>query len=87
MHFSGLMVWNCTRCQRYLLQQFLMVIPIIVRMNTVVLLKINPESYLRDALEGVIDYTKVGVRLNPSLHNAQGMMLDEETIQPTNTHY
>jgi N-ethylmaleimide reductase len=24
-----------------------------------------------DALEGVIDYAKVGVRLNPSLHNAQ----------------
>ena len=33
-----------------------------------------------DALEGVIDYSKVGVRLNPTLHNAQGMMLDEETI-------
>ena len=33
-----------------------------------------------DALNGVIDYSKVGVRLNPSLHNAQGMMLDELTI-------
>ncbi|WP_426063603.1 alkene reductase [Flavobacterium sp. DSP2-3-1] len=33
-----------------------------------------------DALEGVIDYSKVGVRLNPSLHNSQGMMLDKETI-------
>ncbi|MBQ0908565.1 alkene reductase [Flavobacterium sp. F-328] len=33
-----------------------------------------------DALKEVIDYSKVGVRLNPSLHNAQGMMLDEETI-------
>lgn len=33
-----------------------------------------------DALKGVIDYAKVGVRLNPSLHNAQGMMLDELTI-------
>lgn len=33
-----------------------------------------------DALKGAIDYSRVGVRLNPSLHNAQGMMLDEETI-------
>lgn len=33
-----------------------------------------------DSLKEVIDYSKVGVRLNPSLHNAQGMMLDEETI-------
>ena len=33
-----------------------------------------------DALNGVIDYSKVGVRLNPSLHIAQGMMLDELTI-------
>ncbi|WP_188051204.1 alkene reductase [Flavobacterium sp. GP15] len=33
-----------------------------------------------DAFKGVIDYTKVGVRLNPSLHNAQGMMLDKDTI-------
>jgi N-ethylmaleimide reductase len=28
----------------------------------------------------VLSITKVGVRLNPSLHNAQGMMLDEQTI-------
>ena len=33
-----------------------------------------------DALAGVIDYSKVGVRLNPTLHNTQGMMLDEQTI-------
>lgn len=33
-----------------------------------------------DAFDGIIDYAKVGVRLNPSLHNAQGMMLDEQTI-------
>ena len=33
-----------------------------------------------DALNGVIDYSRVGVRLNPSMHNAQGMMVDEETI-------
>jgi N-ethylmaleimide reductase len=33
-----------------------------------------------DAFDGIIDYSKVGVRLNPSLHNAQGMMLDEQTI-------
>lgn len=33
-----------------------------------------------DALKAVIDLSKVGVRLNPSLHNAQGMMLDEQTI-------
>jgi len=33
-----------------------------------------------DAFDGIIDYAKVGVRLNPSLHNAQGMMLDEKTI-------
>jgi N-ethylmaleimide reductase len=33
-----------------------------------------------DALKGVIDYSRVGVRLNPSMHNAQGMMVDEETI-------
>ena len=33
-----------------------------------------------DALEGVIDYAKVGVRLNPTMHNSQGMMIDEDTI-------
>jgi len=33
-----------------------------------------------DALEGVIDYSRVGVRLNPSMHNAQGMMVDADTI-------
>lgn len=31
-------------------------------------------------LHTVIDIGKVGVRLNPSLHGAQGMMLDEESI-------
>lgn len=33
-----------------------------------------------DALKAVIDYSKVGIRLNPSMHNAQGMMIDEQTI-------
>jgi len=33
-----------------------------------------------DALKKVIDLSKVGVRLNPTMHNAQGMMLDEQTI-------
>ncbi|CAM4081428.1 alkene reductase [Flavobacterium weaverense] len=33
-----------------------------------------------NAFKGVIDYSKVGVRLNPSLNNAQGMMLDKDTI-------
>lgn len=33
-----------------------------------------------DAFDGIIDYAKVGVRLNPSMHNTQGMMLDEQTI-------
>jgi N-ethylmaleimide reductase len=33
-----------------------------------------------DELHTVIDIRKVGVRLNPSLHGIQGMMLDEETI-------
>lgn len=33
-----------------------------------------------DALNGLIDYAKVGVRLNPSMHNAQGMMIDNQTI-------
>lgn len=33
-----------------------------------------------DALKAVIDLAKVGVRLNPTMHNAQGMMLDEQTI-------
>ena len=33
-----------------------------------------------DALKGVIDYSRVGVRLNPTMHNAQGMMIDEQTI-------
>jgi len=31
-------------------------------------------------LRTVIDISKVGVRLNPSLHGAQGMMLDEKSI-------
>lgn len=34
-----------------------------------------------DALKEVIDLNRVGVRLNPSLHGAQGMMIDSETIQ------
>ena len=33
-----------------------------------------------DALKGIIDYSKVGIRFNPSMHNAQGMMVDELTI-------
>jgi N-ethylmaleimide reductase len=33
-----------------------------------------------DELHTVIDIRKVGVRLNPSLHGIQGMMLDEETV-------
>ncbi len=33
-----------------------------------------------DAMHGVIDFSKVGVRLNPSLHGAFGMEADEETI-------
>lgn len=33
-----------------------------------------------DALKAVIDLAKVGVRLNPTMHNAQGMMLDDQTI-------
>jgi N-ethylmaleimide reductase len=33
-----------------------------------------------DALKDVIDYAKVGVRLNPSMHGTQGMIVDKETI-------
>jgi N-ethylmaleimide reductase len=33
-----------------------------------------------DALKGVIDYSKVGVRLNPSMHGVQGMSIDKDTI-------
>ena len=33
-----------------------------------------------DAIQDVADIRRVGVRLNPSLHNAQGMVLDEESI-------
>lgn len=33
-----------------------------------------------DALKEVIGLNRVGVRLNPSLHGAQGMMIDPETI-------
>ena len=33
-----------------------------------------------DALQGIIDYSKVGVRLNPSMHGVQGMTIDKETI-------
>ncbi len=38
-----------------------------------------------DAFKGIIDYSKVGIRFNPSMHNAQGMMVDELTI-PTFEH-
>jgi N-ethylmaleimide reductase len=33
-----------------------------------------------DALKGVIDYSRVGVRLNPSMHGVQGMSVDKDTI-------
>jgi NADH:flavin oxidoreductases, Old Yellow Enzyme family len=33
-----------------------------------------------DELKTVVDMNRVGVRLNPSLHGIQGMMLDEESI-------
>lgn len=33
-----------------------------------------------DALKDVIDYSKVGVRLNPSMHGVQGMTVDKDTI-------
>ena len=33
-----------------------------------------------DALKDVIHLSKVGIRLNPSMHNSQGMMVDELTI-------
>jgi N-ethylmaleimide reductase len=33
-----------------------------------------------DALKAVIPMNRVGVRLNPSMHNAQGMLVDELTI-------
>ena len=33
-----------------------------------------------DALKGVIDFSRVGVRLNPSMHGVQGMIIDKETI-------
>lgn len=33
-----------------------------------------------DALKDVIDYSRVGVRLNPSMHGVQGMTLDQDTI-------
>ena len=33
-----------------------------------------------DALKDVIDYSRVGIRLNPSLHNLHGIMIDELTI-------
>jgi N-ethylmaleimide reductase len=33
-----------------------------------------------DALKGIIDYSKVGVRLNPSLNGMQGITIDAETI-------
>lgn len=33
-----------------------------------------------DALNGVIDYSKVGVRLNPSMHGVQGITVDQDTI-------
>ena len=33
-----------------------------------------------DALKGVIDYNRVGIRFNPSAHNLFGMLIDELTI-------
>lgn len=33
-----------------------------------------------DALNGVIDYKRVGIRFNPSTHNMFGMVIDEQTI-------
>lgn len=33
-----------------------------------------------DALKGVIDYNRVGIRFNPSAHNLFGMVIDEQTI-------
>ena len=33
-----------------------------------------------DALKGIIDYSSVGVRLNPSMHGVQGMTIDQDTI-------
>ncbi|WP_020606446.1 alkene reductase [Spirosoma spitsbergense] len=33
-----------------------------------------------DALNGVIDYSRVGIRFNPSTHNLFGMVIDEQTI-------
>lgn len=33
-----------------------------------------------EALKAVIPMNRVGVRLNPSMHNAQGMLIDEQTI-------
>jgi len=33
-----------------------------------------------DALKGIIDYSRVGVRLNPSMHGVQGMTIDQDTI-------
>ncbi len=33
-----------------------------------------------DALNGVIDYNRVGIRFNPSAHNLFGMVIDEQTI-------
>lgn len=33
-----------------------------------------------DALKGVIDFGKVGIRFNPSMHGVQGMQVDKDTI-------
>ena len=33
-----------------------------------------------DAFNGVIDYSRVGIRFNPSAHNLFGMQVDEQTI-------
>lgn len=33
-----------------------------------------------DALKDVIDFSRVGVRLNPSMHGVQGMTVDQDTI-------
>jgi hypothetical protein len=61
-----------------------MVIPTIVRMNTEVQLKINPESYLRFWCFERSWFLKVEC-LNPSLHNAQEWCLMKKQFQPTNT--
>jgi N-ethylmaleimide reductase len=65
----------------YLFHQFLRHLLIRARMNMVAVenkARILFETL--DALKDVIDYSKVGVRLNPSMHGTQGMTVDKETI-------